>query len=469
MGSKSKKISEEIRTLLLNALERKGWYFFENPNLSKCWEELDCTNTHCPSYKSSNLRCWQISGTYCEGEPQGMLAKKIGDCHKCKVYKKAVDGDVILQIGEDFNNLMFQLKTKEDELRLTIQDSEEKNRELEELNKKIQGLLKKLDNKNLQLKELSIKDGLTDLYNYRFFSKSLQDQYHLAERYNFPLSFIMIDIDYFKAINDTYGHQFGDEILKQLAGILTDNVRDTDKLVRYGGEEFAILLPHTDIEDAYIKAERLRELISNYNFKIQGEKLGITISSGVAAYPANKGIHRAERLVNYADKALYQAKEQGRNMTVLFTDTKSLEESGKKIVRDEELMERRQYPRIQTLIRIKGEMNKRETSLSNAFDISCSGLSLVSREPIDKNKILKLRLFLPGIGENENKVTEVNTEGVVVWCKGIDDSLYKKAGSKQKPRKYLIGIRFTDISRKDSIYLQKYFFSIFEIEKKCLR
>jgi diguanylate cyclase (GGDEF)-like protein len=279
----------------------------------------------------------------------------------------------------------------------------------------------------------------------------------------------MIDIDYFKAINDTYGHQFGDEILKQLARILTDNVRDTDKLVRYGGEEFAILLPHTDIEDAYIKAERLRELISNYNFKIRGEKLGITISSGIAAYPANKGIHRAERLVSYADKALYQAKEQGRNMTVLFTDTKSLEESGKKIVRDEELMERRQYPRIQTLIRIKGEMNKRETSLSNAFDISCSGLSLVSREPIDKSKILKLRLFLPGIDENENKVTQVNTEGVVVWCRGIDDSLYNKAGSKQNPRKYLIGIQFTDISRKDSIYLQKYFFSIFEIEKKCLQ
>jgi hypothetical protein len=118
MGSKSKKISEEIRALLLNALERKGWYFFKNPNLCKCWEEMDCTNTHCPSYKSSNLRCWQISGTYCEGDPQGMFVEKIGDCHKCKVYKKAVDGDIILQIGEDFNNLMFQLKTREDELSL---------------------------------------------------------------------------------------------------------------------------------------------------------------------------------------------------------------------------------------------------------------------------------------------------------------------------------------------------------------
>ncbi|NOZ68919.1 MAG: GGDEF domain-containing protein [Deferribacteres bacterium] len=175
------------------------------------------------------------------------------------MYKKATDGNIILQIGEDFNNLMFQLKSREDELRMNIDDVEKKNRELLAINKKINRLLKSLDARNRQLRELSMKDELTGMYNYRFFRKILQEQYKLAKRYKFPLSCIMIDIDYFKAVNDTYGHQFGDAVLKQLAEILKSNVRDTDKVVRYGGEEFAILFPYTDYEAAYKKAEKLRE------------------------------------------------------------------------------------------------------------------------------------------------------------------------------------------------------------------
>ena len=103
MDSNTKKLSEEIRSLLLKALNNNDWYYFNNPQLSKCWEEMNCGNTECPSYKSPNLRCWQVSGTFCEGEAQGNLAKKFDDCQKCKVYKKAIKGDSILQIGEDFN------------------------------------------------------------------------------------------------------------------------------------------------------------------------------------------------------------------------------------------------------------------------------------------------------------------------------------------------------------------------------
>lgn len=163
------KIAKNIRELLLNALTRKGWYFFENPNLVKCWEVMECNNKECPSYSSKNLRCWQVSGSCCNGEPQGDFAKKMGNCHQCKVYKEATQGDICFEIGEDFNNLMFQLKAKEDELVSSVRISEDKNRELEELNEKINKLLIKLDRKNLQLKELSVKDGLTGLYNYRFF------------------------------------------------------------------------------------------------------------------------------------------------------------------------------------------------------------------------------------------------------------------------------------------------------------
>lgn len=182
------KVSKDFRRLLLNALKQKGWYFFKNPRLCKCWEEMKCTNSHCPSYKSLNLRCWQIAGTFCPGKPQGDFAKKYGDCHKCRVYKKATEGSVFRRIGEDFNNLMFQLKTKEDELKLIIQNSRGKNRELKALNEKINKLVMTLDKKNVLLRELSIKDGLTGLYNFRFFREILHEQYNLAKRFKFPLS-----------------------------------------------------------------------------------------------------------------------------------------------------------------------------------------------------------------------------------------------------------------------------------------
>ena len=85
-------ISKEIRSFLLNALKKKGWHFFDNVNLDKCWEVMKCTNTKCPSYKSKNLRCWQVAGTFCNGEPQGEFAKKFGDCQKCRVFIRATEG-----------------------------------------------------------------------------------------------------------------------------------------------------------------------------------------------------------------------------------------------------------------------------------------------------------------------------------------------------------------------------------------
>ncbi len=117
---------KDIRELLSKALRQKDWYFFNNPDLCRCWEEMNCGNTQCPSYKSPNLRCWQVSGTFSKGEPQCDFVKKTGDCRNCRVYEKATEGNIILQIGEDFNNLMFQLKSREDELKLNINDAEKK-------------------------------------------------------------------------------------------------------------------------------------------------------------------------------------------------------------------------------------------------------------------------------------------------------------------------------------------------------
>ncbi|MBI4653913.1 MAG: diguanylate cyclase [Nitrospirae bacterium] len=462
------KVAADIRKLLIKAIKQKAWYFFKNPRLCKCWEERNCTNTGCPAYKSSNLRCWQIAGTFCcKGKPVGVFAKKLGDCHKCKVYKKATEGDIMLQIGEDFNNLMFQLETKEDDLKLSMHNCEDKNKHLRALNKEIKKLLKNLDDKNKQLRELSIKDELTGLYNHRYFSKMLNDQYKLAKRYKFPLSCIMIDIDFFKAVNDAYGHQFGDVILKQFADILRSNFRDTDKVVRYGGEEFAILLPHTDYKNAYIKGEGLRKLVSEFAFKLRDKTLYITISLGIANYPANKNIIRAEHLVKYADKALYQAKARGRDQTIVYNEGEIVIES-KKIDDIKYLMEKRKYPRIQTLIKIRSEINKKESFFSNAFDISCSGLSLLSKKPINCGKILSIKLYLPDMEKRANRALQIVLESVVVWCKRIGDLSYMGNGSKQEiEASYMIGIQFRDISQINRKCLQKYFVSIFK-KRSCL-
>lgn len=458
------RVSKDIRRLLLNAIKQRGWFFFKNPRLCKCWEEMKCAKNECPSYKSSNLRCWQVSGTFCLDKPQGDFAKKYGDCQKCRVYKKATEGNVLLKIGEDFNNLMLQLKNKEDELRLNIQTSEEKNRELEALNEKIKKLVMTLDKKNVLLRELSIKDGLTGLYNYRFFREILNEQFNLAKRFRFPLSCIMIDIDFFKAVNDTYGHQAGDAILSQLAEILRHNVRDADKAVRYGGEEFVIMLPYTDSGDAYIKAERLRQVVSSFPFMAGKNRVSITVSLGIATYSDNKNIKRAEQLVVYADKALYQAKQRGRNQTVIHNFRPDEKGSGKKADTFGVIIERRKHPRIQTLIKIKGTViNNKERFSGNAFDLSYSGLCFLSSKQLEVNRQVNISLYLPDIDRKVKKARQINAEGLLVWCKRISEYSVKNNRSSQKSGPdYLIGIQLINISKKDSAYLQKYFVSMFK-------
>jgi len=161
-----------------------------------------------------------------------------------------------------------------------------------------------------RLERLAITDYLTGLYNSRYFFHRLEEEFEKAKRYNIPLSCIMIDIDYFKSINDQYGHRVGDEVLKELGRVLKKNTRRGDIIARYGGEEFIMLLPHTDREGAIKEAERLRNLISGLQFKfIDGS---ITASFGIAIYPS-KDIKQFDDIVTLADNALYNAKKEGRN------------------------------------------------------------------------------------------------------------------------------------------------------------
>jgi len=165
--------------------------------------------------------------------------------------------------------------------------------------------------KNL-LRRIAVTDGLTKLYNHRYLINSLIKEINRAERYSRKLSIIMMDIDYFKKINDNFGHLFGDAVLKKVGDIIKENIRKVDIAGRYGGEEFLIILPETNIFPAYSLAERIRKGVHSYNWNLLSEfkeKITITISGGVAELDDENYL----RLLKKADTMLYKAKDNGRN------------------------------------------------------------------------------------------------------------------------------------------------------------
>ena len=162
-----------------------------------------------------------------------------------------------------------------------------------------------------KVESLSIHDYLTGLYNSRYFYKELERELSRAKRYPESMALIMLDIDHFKSFNDNYGHLIGDKILKSVADILTNNIRENDIAARYGGDEFIILLLNIPISEAKNIAERIRESLLNKKFNIGGESLSITSSIGIT--PLSKSDSSTKQFINRADKALYKAKQLGRN------------------------------------------------------------------------------------------------------------------------------------------------------------
>ncbi|MDO8847060.1 MAG: GGDEF domain-containing protein [Coriobacteriia bacterium] len=162
-------------------------------------------------------------------------------------------------------------------------------------------------------KRLAITDELTDLYNYRFLQQRLDDEMGRADRYSKRLSLLMLDIDDFKRINDTYGHLVGDLVLSEVGLVLKSTVREVDIVARYGGEEFTIILPETDASGAFIVAEKIRETIAMHRFPDAegGHSIHLTVSIGLSSYP----VHAADKesLLRSADDAVYHAKETGKD------------------------------------------------------------------------------------------------------------------------------------------------------------
>lgn len=162
------------------------------------------------------------------------------------------------------------------------------------------------------VEKLAITDSLTGLYLRRYFSERFGEELQRSERYKFKFSFLMIDIDNFKRCNDTYGHLVGDVILKEIARLIKENVREIDIISRYGGEEFAVILPETDSAGAALASERLRKKIEENVFKAYDERLKITVSIGFAVYPEDA--NNAKALIERSDSALYAAKKSGKNV-----------------------------------------------------------------------------------------------------------------------------------------------------------
>lgn len=166
-----------------------------------------------------------------------------------------------------------------------------------------------------KLAEMSVRDELTGMFNHRYFQESLEREISGALRYGHGLGLCMIDLDHFKRVNDTHGHLCGDRVLHEFGRLLNDSIRKYDVGCRYGGEEFAVILPDTSLDKAMSLCERFRARVKDYDFTYEDLTLHITASIGVAARPARGGF-TGKQLVDLADKALYQAKSQGRNTVV---------------------------------------------------------------------------------------------------------------------------------------------------------
>ncbi|MEH6345271.1 MAG: diguanylate cyclase [Bermanella sp.] len=172
---------------------------------------------------------------------------------------------------------------------------------------------------DLKLEKLAITDPLTELYNRRYFFERGWNEYVRARRYEHALAIVMMDIDYFKKVNDFYGHICGDKVLVSVANLLRKTVRGIDLVSRFGGEEFIVLIPETDLKGVQLLAERMRLEVADTPIEHNGKSFHISISIGVAMIDSNNGDF--EGMINQADIALYKAKDKGRNRVELYNNS----------------------------------------------------------------------------------------------------------------------------------------------------
>ena len=217
-------------------------------------------------------------------------------------------GQIDIQRKDELGELAASFNAMSETIRSTCDTLVQKNRELSHLNTHLEDVVQQ---RTEDLRKLSVTDDLTKLYNHRYIIDFLLKKTQEAARYQYPLSIALFDLDYFKRINDRYGHLKGNEVLIKLSKCLTESVRHTDVVGRYGGEEFLVILPYTPLEEAYRIAERIRKTTEELVWFEEEPTVNITISGGVAIFQSDTDT--AEKLIARADENLYRAKEAGRN------------------------------------------------------------------------------------------------------------------------------------------------------------
>ena len=199
---------------------------------------------------------------------------------------------------------------------------EQINRELVQTKMKLEKLTRELEEKNSYLEGIANLDGLTGIYNHRYFQEFLNKELSRSNRLGNRLCLILADIDNFKKFNDLYGHQAGDYVLKEFAGLCGGMIREYDLSARYGGEEFVFVLPETSLEEALIVAEKIRSELEQHKFSYEGDDYRVTSSFGVAEFDGNDNgpLITKTILIERADEALYSAKKKGRNRVEVYAE-----------------------------------------------------------------------------------------------------------------------------------------------------
>ncbi len=246
-----------------------------------CWERKKCAHAECPVYNKKNLRCWLVAGTLCGGKTQGVFAAKYKSCFECEVYQESVFQDPVSEIREHVVALMHSLY-------LT----------------------------HHKLEALALRDPLTGIYNRTYFNEIIDNEIHRTERYGNAFSLIMLDLDNFKSINDTYGHLEGDRMLKECAAMLSRCVRSSDLLVRFGGDEFLILTSRTGPQTYETLQARINRETALLNSS-RKSACRLSVSMGCAVF---RGGGTLLEVLKKADAQMYahkaRKKQEGRLISV---------------------------------------------------------------------------------------------------------------------------------------------------------
>jgi len=272
-----KEMNRDLHDFLEHALSSESfWEKWQTMNIPvkqvHCWELMNCKHVDCPSFSDRDFRCWLKVGTLCGGEAQDDFAKKYKTCFQCKVFKQ-VEKDPLQSLYEHINILIHHLKKRDD-----------------------------------KMVTAAIKDPLTGAHTRTYFSEFIEKTIKHAYRYKENISFIMVDIDWFKGLNDRHGHQAGDDVLVEVATLLRSTLRGVDLLFRYGGDEFLIVLPHASSQDATSIADRIKHSVDEWNLRNRRyDNFKLSLSVGCSTWKQGEDLLTK---IKEADALMYEEKRR---------------------------------------------------------------------------------------------------------------------------------------------------------------